>query len=76
MRTLLFLNAQSDPAILENFKPGGKLSTKQAFQIYHGIYEARLTEVLLGHFPAVLQIKLLSSFSCYQKSELWKMCLF
>lgn len=47
------LNAQNDPTLIQEFKPAGKLSMKQAFQIYHRIYEARLTEVLLGHFPAV-----------------------
>lgn len=47
------LNAQNDPTAFNEFKPAGKLSLEQAFNLYHSIYEARLTEVLMSHFPAV-----------------------
>lgn len=47
------LNAQTDPKAIRELKPVGRLSLDQAFQLYHHIYEARFTEVLMTHFAAV-----------------------
>ncbi|MGZ3794560.1 MAG: HvfC/BufC family peptide modification chaperone [Bdellovibrio sp.] len=47
------LDGQSDPKAIKELKPAGKLSLDQAFQLYHSIYDARLTDVLMAHFGAV-----------------------
>lgn len=47
------LDVQSDPKAIKELKPAGRLSLEQAFQLYHRIYEARLTDVLMIHFAAV-----------------------
>ncbi len=48
-----FNTGESDPEALKNFKPGGTLNLKEAFEVYHGAYIARLTEALQETFEAV-----------------------
>lgn len=47
------LSGESDPQALQEFKPAGKLSLEQAFEIFNRSYLARLTKVLKETFGGV-----------------------
>ncbi|MDG0815637.1 HvfC/BufC N-terminal domain-containing protein [Bdellovibrio svalbardensis] len=44
---------EADPEVLKTFKPGGQLKLKEAFEVYHKAYIARLTEALDETFEGV-----------------------